>query len=73
MSTTYYNDACTQSGFPTVGTYAISILSCVTILCSILKAASLFGSDFNPSIFMHASVCFVGIIAGLVLARIDNR
>lgn len=71
--TAYYNDPYTQSGFPTVGTYAISILSCVVILWSIMKAAILFGADFNPSILMHASVCFVGVIAGLALAHIDNR
>jgi len=71
--TAYYNDSNTQSGFPTVGTFAISILSCVAILWSILKAATLFGADFNPSILMHASVCFVGVIAGLTIAHIDNR
>lgn len=72
-NTAYYNDPYTQSGFPFVGTYAISILSCVVILWSILKAASLFGADFHPSLFMHAIVCFVGVIAGLAIAHIDNR
>jgi len=71
--TAYYNDPYSQSGFPTVGTYAISMLSCVVILLSILKAATLFGADFNPSIIMYAIVCFVGVIAGLTIAHIDNR
>ncbi|KAB2655162.1 hypothetical protein F9K94_21665 [Brucella tritici] len=71
--TAYYNSPYSQFGFPTVGTYAISILSCVVILLSILKAATLFGTDFNPSIFIYASVCFVGVIAGLAIAHIDNR
>lgn len=72
-NTAYYNDPYTQSGYPTVWTYAISILSCVAILWSILKAAILFGADFNPSILMYAIVCFVGVIAGLAIAHIDNR
>lgn len=71
--TAYYNSPYSQSGFPTVGTFAISILSCVAILWSILKAATLFGADFNPSILTYAIVCFVGVIAGLALAHIDNR
>lgn len=71
--TAYYHDPYTKSGFPTVGTYATSILSCVVILLSILKAANLFGADFNPSFLMYAIVCFVGVIAGLTIAHIDNR
>ncbi len=73
MSITYCTDANTQSGFPTVWTYSISILSCVVILWSIMKAATLFGTDFNPSILMYAIVCFVGVIAGLAIAHIDIR
>lgn len=71
--TAYYNSPYSQSGFPTVGAYAISMLSCVVILLSILKAATLFGADFNPSTLVYATVCFVGVIIGLALAHIDNR
>ena len=71
--TAYYNDPYTRYRFPTVGTYAISIWACVIILWSILKAATLFGADFNPSILMYAIVCFVGVIAGLAIAHIDNH
>ncbi|MEN3145307.1 hypothetical protein ABDF71_25275 [Ochrobactrum sp. WV_118_8] len=71
--TAYYNDPYSQSGFPTVGTYAISIWACVTILWSIMEAATLFGVDFNPSILMYAIVCFVGVIAGSAIAHIDIR
>lgn len=73
FDTAYYNDPYSQSGFPTVGTYAISILACVVILWSILKAVTLFGTDFNPTNIMYAIVCSVGVIAGLAIAHIDNH
>jgi len=73
MSNIYYTDTHTKIGFPAIGSYAVSILSCIAILWTIWQAAITFGAVDNPTNFMNASVAIVGAALGFAVAWLDTN